>query len=151
VETLGSVLVLLATDFTKSALGVEINATHHRPARSGFITGVASVVSIGPTMASVSVDIKDGDGRRICTSRLNCFLGDRELSAERGQWCRSISGPGQGRGARPHELVDAAPANGDSVARRDRNSGRPRAPIPGRGTHYPCHPDRPCGSPVAQW
>jgi 1,4-dihydroxy-2-naphthoyl-CoA hydrolase len=54
------------------AVGTELNASHHRPARSGVVTGVATAVHLGRTQATYEVVITDGDGRRVCSARMTC-------------------------------------------------------------------------------
>jgi 1,4-dihydroxy-2-naphthoyl-CoA hydrolase len=56
------------------ALGVDLNATHHRAATSGLVTGVASAIHLGRTTASYEIVITDDQDRRICTARLTCFI-----------------------------------------------------------------------------
>ncbi|HEX5595910.1 MAG TPA: hotdog fold thioesterase [Micromonosporaceae bacterium] len=56
------------------AVGVDINATHHRAARSGSVTGVATPLHRGRSTATYEILITDEDGNRICTARLTCFL-----------------------------------------------------------------------------
>ncbi len=73
-ETLGSVAAALAAGPTRSALGLELNATHHRAATRGLVTGVCTPAHIGRTVASYQIEISDEAGRRICTARLTCVL-----------------------------------------------------------------------------
>jgi len=73
-ETLGSVGAALHAGEDKQAVGIDINATHHRAATSGTVTGVATPLHRGRTMASYEVVISDEDGKRVCTSRLTCTL-----------------------------------------------------------------------------
>ncbi|GAA5177225.1 hypothetical protein GCM10023322_01430 [Rugosimonospora acidiphila] len=75
-ETLGSVGAALHAAATHGgiAVGVDINATHHRSARTGQVTGVATPVYLGGTMASYEVVITDERGERICTARISCLL-----------------------------------------------------------------------------
>jgi 1,4-dihydroxy-2-naphthoyl-CoA hydrolase len=74
-ETLGSVgSGLHAFGLGKMSVGVDINATHHRSARSGTVTGVATAVHLGRTSASYEVVITDERGKRVCTSRITCAL-----------------------------------------------------------------------------
>jgi uncharacterized protein (TIGR00369 family) len=75
-ETLGSVGAALHAAATHGgiAVGVEINATHHRSARTGRVTGVATPVHLGGTMATYEVVITDERGARICTARITCLL-----------------------------------------------------------------------------
>jgi 1,4-dihydroxy-2-naphthoyl-CoA hydrolase len=58
----------------KVAVGVDINATHHRSATDGLVTGVASALQLGGTVASWEVVVTDEQDRRICTSRVTCLL-----------------------------------------------------------------------------
>jgi 1,4-dihydroxy-2-naphthoyl-CoA hydrolase len=74
-ESLGSVgAALHAHSLGKVSVGVDINATHHRAARSGVVTGVATPLNLGRTMASFDVVITDERGKRVCTSRITCAL-----------------------------------------------------------------------------
>lgn len=76
-ETLGSVgSARHAGTMGKIAVGLDINATHHRAARSGHVTGVATPVTLGGTLACYEVVITDDEGRRTCTSRITCLLRD---------------------------------------------------------------------------
>ncbi len=75
-ETLGSIGAQLVAGPGRVAVGIDLNATHHRAARDGFVTGVATPVSVGRTLACFEVVITDEGGARICTSRLTCLLRD---------------------------------------------------------------------------
>ena len=75
-ETLGSFGAVLHAGPQRVAVGIEINATHHRAARSGLVTGVATVLSAGNTMVSYEIVVTDEDGKRCCTSRLTCLIRD---------------------------------------------------------------------------
>jgi 1,4-dihydroxy-2-naphthoyl-CoA hydrolase len=56
------------------AVGTEISATHHRPARAGRITGTATAVHLGRTHATYEIAVHDDDGKRVCTARMTCVL-----------------------------------------------------------------------------
>ena len=73
-ESLGSTGAALHAHPDRLAVGVDINATHHRAARSGVVTGVATPVHRGRTMATYEVVITDENGKRVCTSRITCAL-----------------------------------------------------------------------------
>jgi len=75
-ETLGSIGSVLHAGAGRVAVGVEVNATHHRAARSGRVHGVATPLSLGSTMAAWQITITDDEGRPTCTSRLLCLLRD---------------------------------------------------------------------------
>jgi 1,4-dihydroxy-2-naphthoyl-CoA hydrolase len=73
-ETLGSVGSALHALPDKLSVGVDINATHHRAATSGVVTGTATAIHLGRSSASYEVVITDEEGRRVCTSRITCAL-----------------------------------------------------------------------------
>lgn len=75
-ETLGSIGAQLHAGLGRAAVGLDINATHHRAARAGRVTGTATLLSAGRTLVSYDVVVTDEDGRRICTSRITCLLRD---------------------------------------------------------------------------
>jgi len=73
-ETLGSVGSAIHAMPERLSLGVDINATHHRAATSGIVTGVATAIHLGRTMAAYEVVITNEDGKRLCTARITCAL-----------------------------------------------------------------------------
>ncbi len=75
-ESLGSIGSAVHAGPDRVAVGIEINATHHRAARSGRVTGVATPLSLGRTLATWQIEVTDDDGRRVCTARLTCLLRD---------------------------------------------------------------------------
>ncbi|WP_080047014.1 PaaI family thioesterase [[Actinomadura] parvosata] len=76
-ETLGSVGAAVHAGPERIAVGIELNATHHRSASSGYVTGVATRLHGGRTLATYDIEITDEQGRRVCTARLTCMLRDR--------------------------------------------------------------------------
>ncbi|WP_243639317.1 PaaI family thioesterase [Streptacidiphilus pinicola] len=75
-ETLGSIGSMLHAGPGRYAVGVDLNATHHRSATSGLVTGVATAVFRGRTAATFEIAITDDQGRRITSCRLTCMLRD---------------------------------------------------------------------------
>ena len=75
-ESLGSIGSALLAAPDRIAVGIEINAPHHRSVTSGWVTGVAVPVHTGRTLATWDIEITDDQGRRVCTSRLTCMLRD---------------------------------------------------------------------------
>jgi uncharacterized protein (TIGR00369 family) len=75
-ETLGSIGSALHAGPSRIAVGLDINATHHRAARSGWVTGTATALSLGNTLACYEVVITDDEDRRVCTCRITCLLRD---------------------------------------------------------------------------
>jgi len=75
-ESLGSLGSALQAGLGRITVGIEINASHHRAARSGLVTGVVTLAHGGRTMATYDIVITDEDDRRVCTARLSCLHRD---------------------------------------------------------------------------
>ena len=73
-ETMGSVGAAVHAGPGSMVVGVDINATHHRSARSGMVTGTATPLFLGRSMATYEIVITDEDERRICTARISCLI-----------------------------------------------------------------------------
>ena len=73
-ETLGSVGAWLHAGPGRIAVGVDINATHHRSMRRGVVTGVATPAHLGRSVATYEVVISDEEGRRVATARITCHI-----------------------------------------------------------------------------
>ena len=74
-EALGSwAAVIHARSLGKSAVGLDINATHHASATSGIVTGVATAVRLGKSVTSHEIVVSDDQGRRLCTARITNLL-----------------------------------------------------------------------------
>ncbi len=69
-ETLASVGAWLHVPKGKTAVGLEINANHHRPVKEGGqVTGRAKPLQLGRTIQVWDISITDEKERLICTSR----------------------------------------------------------------------------------
>ncbi|WP_374009842.1 PaaI family thioesterase [Leifsonia sp. LS-T14] len=75
-EALGSWAAVIHAGPGRSAVGVDINATHHRSARSGLVTGVATAIRLGRTIASHEIVVSDEEGNRLCTARITNLIVD---------------------------------------------------------------------------
>lgn len=75
-ESLGSIAATLHAmeAIGGYAVGLEISATHHRSVTSGTVTGVATAIHRGRTVATYEIHITDESGQRVCTARLTCVL-----------------------------------------------------------------------------
>ena len=73
-ESAGSIGANLAAGPGRHAVGLDINATHHRAVKDGMVTATASAISIGRTLAAYEVVITDERDRRTCTARITCML-----------------------------------------------------------------------------
>ena len=78
-ESLGSIGTQLHAGADRRIVGVDINATHHKSVTEGFVTGVATAISLGKTLCIYEIVITNEAGERTCTSRITCLiLADRK-------------------------------------------------------------------------
>lgn len=76
-EAVGSwAAVKHASTMGKSAVGVDVSATHHKGAREGLITITATPISLGRRMTSHQVVITNEAGERLCTLRITNLVID---------------------------------------------------------------------------
>ncbi|AIY00375.1 thioesterase family protein [Arthrobacter sp. PAMC 25486] len=76
-ETLGSFAAAFHAGPGAKVVGIEINATHHRGASGGLVTGTATPLHLGRTLATHEVVMTDEAGRRLSTCRItNMILAD---------------------------------------------------------------------------
>jgi 1,4-dihydroxy-2-naphthoyl-CoA hydrolase len=76
-ETLASLGSFMHAQPDKIAVGVDINATHHRSVTSGWVTGTATAIHLGRSIASYEIVITDDADKRVCTARVTCQLTSR--------------------------------------------------------------------------
>ena len=73
-ESLGSIGTSLHAGPNRKVVGVDINATHHKSATTGLVTGVATAISLGKTLCSWEIVITNEAGERTCTARITCLI-----------------------------------------------------------------------------
>ena len=73
-ETLASMGSHMHAQPNRIAVGVDINATHHRSVTAGWVTGTATALHLGRSVASYDIMITDDADRRLCTARVTCQL-----------------------------------------------------------------------------
>lgn len=56
------------------AVGLEVNATHHRAAREGVVVATATAVHLGRTVATYDVKVTDEAQRLITSARVTCIV-----------------------------------------------------------------------------
>jgi uncharacterized protein (TIGR00369 family) len=54
--------------------GLDLNATHHKAVRSGWVTGTAGLLQLGGRLATYEIVLHDDAGDRVCTARLTVVL-----------------------------------------------------------------------------
>jgi 1,4-dihydroxy-2-naphthoyl-CoA hydrolase len=73
-ETLASLGSFMHAQPERISVGVDINATHHRAVTEGWVTGTATALHLGRSVASYEIVIIDDADRRVCTARVTCQL-----------------------------------------------------------------------------
>ncbi len=73
-ESLGSVGSLIHAGPGRSVVGIDINATHHKSATEGIVTGVATAITLGKTLCVWDIVITNEAGERTCTARITCLI-----------------------------------------------------------------------------
>jgi uncharacterized protein (TIGR00369 family) len=77
-ETLGSLGAYVHAGEGQVAFGVDLNITHHRAVRNGIVTGTATALHLGRTVAAYTIAIKDESDKLIATARLTCAIRSAE-------------------------------------------------------------------------
>ena len=73
-ETLGSMGAYYASPEGHAAVGLDINATHLRAVRSGWVTATAKPVHLGRTTQVWQIDMLNEEGLPTCTSRITMAI-----------------------------------------------------------------------------
>ena len=60
----------------RHAVGIEVNATHHRSIATGLVTGTCTAVHLGGTLATHEIVMTDEKGRRLSTARITNLIRD---------------------------------------------------------------------------
>jgi 1,4-dihydroxy-2-naphthoyl-CoA hydrolase len=73
-ETLASLGSFMYAQPQRISVGVDINATHHRSVAAGWVTGTATALRLGRSVASYEIVITNDADERVCTARVTCQL-----------------------------------------------------------------------------
>jgi len=78
-EAVGSwAAVIHASTLGKTAVGVDVSATHHKSAREGLLTITATPLHLGGTVTTHEVLLTNDAGERLCTLRITNLLLERK-------------------------------------------------------------------------
>ncbi|PRZ40587.1 uncharacterized protein (TIGR00369 family) [Antricoccus suffuscus] len=72
-ESLGSMGAAVNSPAGTYSVGIQLQATHHRSATSGTVTGVATPIHLGRTLKTFQIVITDDAGNRCCTAQLTAM------------------------------------------------------------------------------
>lgn len=75
-ESLGSMSSAVHAGPGRIAVGIEINATHSRSVTEGIVTATCEALSLGRSLATHQITIRDEEGNRLSTVRMTNFLKD---------------------------------------------------------------------------
>lgn len=75
-ESLGSISAAIHGGPGRIAVGIEINATHSRSVTSGYVTATCDAISLGSTLVTHEIIVRDEAGNRLSTVRMTNFLKD---------------------------------------------------------------------------
>lgn len=76
-ESLGSVAGNLVVGPDKFCVGVEVNANHLRPARSGLVTGTAKPLKLGGSIQVWEIKICNNQKELCCAARLTLAVREK--------------------------------------------------------------------------
>ena len=73
-ESMGSIAANIHAGEGRIAMGIELNASHSRPVRSGFDIATCAAIHLGGTLATHEIVVRDEAGRRLSTVRITNIL-----------------------------------------------------------------------------
>jgi uncharacterized protein (TIGR00369 family) len=76
-ESLGSMSSAIHAGPGRIAVGIEINATHSKAIREGVVTATCEALSLGRSLATHQITMRDEAGNRLSTVRMTNFLADQ--------------------------------------------------------------------------
>ncbi|WP_443937297.1 hotdog fold thioesterase [Pedobacter sp. MW01-1-1] len=80
-ETLGSIASFMCIDPEKHiAVGLEVNANHLRPVKSGLVTGICKALHRGAKTHVWEIKMYDNRGKMNCISRLTVAILNKPLT-----------------------------------------------------------------------
>ena len=76
-ETLGSIAANVAAYPERVAVGVDINVTHHKGVKDGFVKGIATPNHLGKSTGSYIIDIFNDKDEKTASARLTVFFKEK--------------------------------------------------------------------------
>lgn len=73
-ESLGSTSANVHAQPNGYAVGIEINATHHKSAKSGIVTGTCTAIKLGKTLTSHEIAVTNEAGDLLSTIRITNLI-----------------------------------------------------------------------------
>lgn len=76
-ESLGSTSANVHAHPNGYAVGIEINATHHKSATSGSVTGTCTAIQLGKTLTTHEIKVTDETGELLSTIRITNLIREK--------------------------------------------------------------------------
>lgn len=73
-ESLGSTSANVHAQPNGYAVGIEINATHHKSATAGIVTGICTAIKLGRTLTTHEIKVTDAAGDLLSTIRITNLI-----------------------------------------------------------------------------
>ena len=73
-ESLASIASLFLVSENQITVGLQVQMTHHAAAKSGLVTGTATLIHNGRSIATYAVEIVDETGKLTSSGQVICFL-----------------------------------------------------------------------------
>jgi len=75
-ESLGSISAAIHAGPGRLAVGIEVNASHSRSISDGFVIATCDALTLGRTLTTHEIVVRDEQGRRLSTIRITNMLRD---------------------------------------------------------------------------
>ncbi|NQX28662.1 hotdog fold thioesterase [Microbacteriaceae bacterium VKM Ac-2854] len=76
-ESMGSIAANIHAGAGRLAMGIELNASHSRSVKDGFVIATCDAINLGSTLATHEIVVRDESGRRLSTVRITNILVDK--------------------------------------------------------------------------
>ncbi|WP_420892831.1 PaaI family thioesterase [Rathayibacter rathayi] len=73
-ESMGSIAANVHAGEGRLAMGIELNASHSRSVRSGFVIATCDALHLGSTLATHEIVVRDQEGHRLSTVRITNII-----------------------------------------------------------------------------
>ena len=72
-ESIGSTAAVLNSAPGMVCVGIQVIANHHKAARSGDVTAVATPIHIGRSLQTIKIEITNDDDQLVCSAQLTAM------------------------------------------------------------------------------
>ncbi len=73
-ETVGSIAAAIHGGPDHAPVGISLQCTHVKAARAGSVHAVCTPINLGRTLATHRIEIRNDEGKLVCSATLTCLL-----------------------------------------------------------------------------